>query len=107
MGVLSADLVQGQELRRFERRCNTHRRRVALVVPRLVEFAGFTAKVRTNIAANHRQSCEVCTLAPGLCIGIMANQPCGAMHNKAVNTDAQGRPRAARAPVLGRGLLLR
>jgi hypothetical protein len=29
------------------------------------------------------------------------------MHNKAVNTDAQGRLRAARAPVLGRGLLLR
>jgi hypothetical protein len=29
------------------------------------------------------------------------------MHNKAVNTDAQGRSRAARAPVLGRGLLLR
>jgi hypothetical protein len=29
------------------------------------------------------------------------------MHNKAVNTDAQGRQRAARAPGLGRGLLLR
>jgi len=29
------------------------------------------------------------------------------MHNKAVNTDAQGRQRASRAPVLGRGLLLR
>jgi hypothetical protein len=29
------------------------------------------------------------------------------MHNKAVNTDAQGRQRATRAPGLGRGLLLR
>jgi hypothetical protein len=29
------------------------------------------------------------------------------MHNKAVNTDAQGRPLASLAPVLGRGLLLR
>jgi hypothetical protein len=29
------------------------------------------------------------------------------MANKAVNTDAQGRPLAALAPVLGRGLLLR
>jgi hypothetical protein len=29
------------------------------------------------------------------------------LHNKAVNTDAQGRPLAALAPVLGRGLLLR
>ena len=29
------------------------------------------------------------------------------MHNTAVNTDAQGRQRAARAPGLGRGLLLR
>ncbi len=29
------------------------------------------------------------------------------MHNKAVNADAQGRPLAPLAPVLGRGLLLR
>jgi hypothetical protein len=29
------------------------------------------------------------------------------MHNKAVNTDAQGRPLAALTPILGRGLLLR
>jgi hypothetical protein len=28
-------------------------------------------------------------------------------HNKAVNTDAQGRPLPSVAPVLGRGLLLR
>jgi hypothetical protein len=27
--------------------------------------------------------------------------------NKAVNTDAQGRPLAALTPILGRGLLLR
>jgi hypothetical protein len=31
----------------------------------------------------------------------------GRLHNKAVNTDAQGRPLAALAPVLGRGLLPR
>jgi hypothetical protein len=31
----------------------------------------------------------------------------GRLHNKAVNTDAQGRPLASLAPVLGRGLLLR
>jgi hypothetical protein len=31
----------------------------------------------------------------------------GMMSNKAVNTDAQGRPLAALAPLLGRGLLLR
>jgi hypothetical protein len=31
----------------------------------------------------------------------------GRRYNKAVNTDAQGRPLAALAPVLGRGLLLR
>jgi hypothetical protein len=31
----------------------------------------------------------------------------GRLHNKAVNTDAQGRPLAALAPILGRGLLPR
>jgi hypothetical protein len=31
----------------------------------------------------------------------------GRLHNKAVNTDAQGRPLATLAPVLGRGLLPR
>jgi hypothetical protein len=31
----------------------------------------------------------------------------GRLHNKAVNTDAQGRPLAALTPILGRGLLLR
>jgi hypothetical protein len=31
----------------------------------------------------------------------------GRLHNKPVNTDAQGRPLAALAPVLGRGLLSR
>jgi hypothetical protein len=85
--VLSLDLVQPPELRRFERRCShtSLSRRAGGVAAGSVSRS--TAKVRTNIAANHRQSCELCTLAPGLCIGIMAQQPCSAMHNKSANTD--------------------
>ena len=52
-------------------------------------------------------------LALLLPLGTPRRYPCrsslrgGRMHNKAVNTDAQGRLRATRAPILGRGLLLR
>jgi hypothetical protein len=69
------------------------RRRIAVALGPLQRLNAGTANVASCMS-----------LAP---VSSGRNLRGGRLHNKAVNTDAQGRPLAALAPVLGRGLLPR